>query len=95
MTGQTPKTGEAKPNQGPTPLGRRAKCPQCGSRSIAAIGFGMPSWSAELEAELASGRLVLGGCCVTGDDPDRHCNGCGHDWRSAGRKGCCGQGRRG
>jgi hypothetical protein len=31
---------------------------------------------------MAAGRLVLGGCTVTGDDPNRHCNDCQHRWRS-------------
>ncbi len=75
-----------KPREDTTPLGRRGKCPQCGSRSIARIAFGMPAWGQDLEEELASGRLVLGGCCVTGDDPDRHCNQCGHQWQTAARK---------
>jgi rRNA maturation endonuclease Nob1 len=27
--------------------------------------------------------LVLGGCIVMGDDPEHHCNSCGHEWRTS------------
>jgi len=74
--------GDREPATEPTPLGRRGRCPRCGSRSVAEILFGLPEWSEELEDKLDSGRLVLGGCCVTGSDPDRHCNACDHRWRS-------------
>ncbi len=68
-----------------TPLGRRRKCPRCGSRSVAEMVYGMQGWSWELEEEMASGRVALGGCCVTGNDPNRQCNECGHTWRSGAR----------
>jgi hypothetical protein len=65
---------------------RQRKCPQCGSENIATISYGLPAWSPELEKELASKRVVLGGCCITGDDPDLRCNGCGHAWQSKRRR---------
>jgi hypothetical protein len=64
-----------------TPLGRRNKCPSCGSRSVARISYGMPVPGPALDQDLASGRLVLGGCLVFGEHPDRYCNECGHQWR--------------
>jgi ADP-ribosylglycohydrolase len=69
-----------------TPLGRRRKCPRCGSRSVAQIQYGFPGWSWDLEEAMASGRVDLGGCDVTGNDPDRRCNDCGHGWRSGRRR---------
>lgn len=60
--------------------GRRPACPKCGSGSVAAILQGMPAYSEKLESDLEEGRVVLGGCCVTGDDPKWHCNACGHEW---------------
>ncbi len=59
---------------------RVVKCPECGSSRVATISFGMPGWSPQLEEDLASGRVFLGGCCVGRDDPDRHCHECGHSW---------------
>lgn len=61
------------------------RCPKCGSHNSAAILWGMPAFSAELEKDIDEGRVVLGGCCVVGDDPDRHCNDCGHEWRTSSR----------
>lgn len=55
----------------------RPQCPQCGSSNVAKILWGMPAFSEELERELDEGRIVLGGCCISGADPDWHCNDCG------------------
>jgi hypothetical protein len=54
---------------------------------VAKIEYGMPGWDPELEQLEKAGRIVLGGCCVTGDDPNRHCNHCGYDWRSTRKAG--------
>jgi hypothetical protein len=83
------ESGELKPSPEATSLGRRGKCPQCGSRSVARIAYGMPGWTPELEQQEKAGQIVLGGCCVTGDDPNRHCNHCGHEWRSRRMAGRC------
>lgn len=53
------------------------KCPECGSENIAEILWGEPAFSKELEHDLETGRIVLGGCCITGEDPEWHCNDCG------------------
>ena len=34
----------------------------------------------KLEAEAEAGRVHFGGCDVTFDDPNRHCNDCGTDF---------------
>lgn len=62
------------------------KCPYCGSRNTARILYGMPAFSDELQAKLDSGKLHLGGCCISGVpdgnggminlDPARYCNNC-------------------
>jgi hypothetical protein len=36
----------------------------------------MPVYSPELEVDLNAGRVTLGGCCVTMDDPVWQCAGC-------------------
>lgn len=59
---------------------RRPACPECGSYGVAAILWGMPAFSEQLERDLDEGRVVIGGCCVTGVDPEWHCNDCGHEW---------------
>ena len=42
------------------------------------IVFGYPS--EEMIEQLERGEIVLGGCCVTEDDPEGHCKDCAHSW---------------
>lgn len=49
-------------------------CPTCGSKVIAEIQYGLPAFI-DLEA-IESGRIVMGGCCLTGDDPLWRCVAC-------------------
>jgi hypothetical protein len=64
-----------------TRAGRRRPCPDCGSRSVAAIHYGLPRPEILQNPGLASGEFVLGGCCVWPEMPEYHCHACGHDWR--------------
>ena len=56
--------------------GKPDKCPHCGSNRIANILYGYPAYSEELEADRASGRITLGGCYVSNDDPVWQCADC-------------------
>ena len=56
------------------------KCPRCGSKNVAEILYGMPAFDDELEARIESGKVRLGGCCVTDHDPRFHCNKCHSDF---------------
>jgi len=51
-------------------------CPRCGSTNVAAIRWGLQKLSDGLREGLDSGRIVLGGCFRTGDDPTNVCNEC-------------------
>jgi hypothetical protein len=53
------------------------RCPSCGSHSLAAIEYGLPAFSEELREDEELGRVVLGGCLVTDDDPTKRCLACG------------------
>jgi predicted RNA-binding Zn-ribbon protein involved in translation (DUF1610 family) len=53
------------------------KCPACGAGPVARILYGMPAFSEELEEELRAGKVALGGCMVSDDDPDWECTSCG------------------
>ena len=53
-----------------------SKCPECGSLRVARILYGYPVYSAELEADMKAGRIAIGGCCITGDDPKWKCMEC-------------------
>ena len=60
-------------------------CPRCGSAKVAWILWGYPMLSQELEADVASGSVVLGGCVVWPDQASHQCNACGLEFRSDGR----------
>ncbi len=61
------------------PFGRNfGRCPGCGSRSIVPIIYGYPTVETVLQAH--RDELHLGGCYVTGDDPQFRCRGCGTNW---------------
>ncbi|MBY4797378.1 ADP-ribosylglycohydrolase family protein [Collinsella sp. AGMB00827] len=54
------------------------KHPSCGSRNIAEILWGLPSFTDELQKKLSEGKAVPGGRCVDFDDPKYECNDCLH-----------------
>jgi hypothetical protein len=56
------------------------KCPECGSGSIAEILYGLPAYDEQMERDLDASKIVLGGCCVSDDSPEWHCNECEHKW---------------
>ena len=51
-------------------------CPNCNSPRLAKILYGLPKLSEDLESELKEGKVVLGGCCVSDQDPDYKCMDC-------------------
>jgi hypothetical protein len=57
-------------------LRKPKKCPACGAVRIATILFGMPDFSVKLQKDIDAGRTVLGGCCVSDDDPEWQCTEC-------------------
>ncbi len=57
--------------------GRPSSCPACGSARIARILYGLPAFSKNLQDALSKRTVTLGGCIVTGDDPEWECLGCG------------------
>jgi len=52
------------------------KCPECGSWRIAGILHGEPAYHS-IERDLEAGRIVLGGCVITDNDPTWQCVGWG------------------
>jgi hypothetical protein len=58
------------------------KCPTCSSGPVARILYGMPAFSEDLNRELGEGKITLGGCVVSDEDPDWECTACGQPiWR--------------
>ena len=55
-------------------------CLECGSKRIAKILYGMPAFSDELERDIKSGKIVLGGCVITDEDPIWQCVDCGKSY---------------
>lgn len=39
--------------------------------------YGLPVFTPELERDVKEGRTVLGGCVISGDDPEWRCTDCG------------------
>ena len=58
----------------------RIKCPNCKSSNTCRILYGLPEGGDELKAEAEAGRVHFGGCDITFDDPNRHCNDCETDF---------------
>lgn len=52
------------------------RCPVCGA-GVARILWGMPDFNERLRRELEEGKVVLGGCVLSGDDPQWECRSCG------------------
>jgi hypothetical protein len=50
------------------------KCPKCGSPKVVKIIYGEPNYKASLEAE--TGKIILGGCIIKGNDPSWACIDC-------------------
>ena len=57
-------------------------CPRCESDHVVPIAYGFPG--REMFEEAERGDIELGGCCVTGDDPNWICRECGHRWWASG-----------
>jgi hypothetical protein len=53
------------------------KCPACGSTNVVRILYGLPT--AELFEDAEAGRIAIGGCCITEDDPSWRCVSCNTD----------------
>ena len=57
-------------------------CPKCNSTNTCRIVYGLMDFTLELEQKLEAGKIYLGGCEITEDDPNRHCNDCGLDFNT-------------
>lgn len=53
----------------------------CGASEVLRIVYGLPDVELAEEAEL--GKVALGGCVITGEDPEWQCAKCGREWGRA------------
>jgi len=51
-------------------------CPNCNSPLFAEILYGMPDYDNDLEQAIEEGKIVLGGCIISDNDPDYQCLVC-------------------
>ena len=58
---------------------RKYSCISCGEVSAVKILYGYPSH--EMMRLKKEGLIELGGCIVSGNDPNYRCKKCGHTWR--------------
>lgn len=63
----------------PTATPRKYVCPACAQKTGVDILYGLPAPAAFEAAE--RGEVVLGGCCIDLEGPERACTSCGHEWR--------------
>ena len=56
---------------------RRKPCPHCGSRDTGRVLYGL--YLPDPEHPLPD-HVVLAGCCIPADPPQRHCHTCGRDY---------------
>lgn len=56
-------------------------CIFCGSHRCAEILYGRIPGTRCLQADLAAGKVVLGGCIVPLDRPTHRCLDCNKEWR--------------
>ncbi len=54
-----------------------AQCPECGKAPVARILYGYAAMNDKLAKEIQEGRITLGGCCISMDDPALACTQCG------------------
>ena len=54
------------------------RCPSCGTSQVLPIVYGLPG--PELAEEARLGKVVLGGCVITGEDPEWRCAKCGREF---------------
>ena len=73
LTGPFGREGICKFRTGFSEIGITV-CPFCGYGPPKGIVYGMPTYEAEQAAK--RGEIMLGGCCVTGSDPQWCCPGC-------------------
>lgn len=66
------------------------RCTKCGSKKIAKILFGLPTYSPELKRQLEAGEIVLGGCIITSNDSKWECVKCWERIRSEFPSQACG-----
>jgi hypothetical protein len=59
----------------------RLFCPKCSSvKDVIPIEYGYPG--EEMMEEEKTGKIRLGGCCVTDDNPEWHCKACRYEWQT-------------
>jgi hypothetical protein len=53
-------------------------CPACGSDQVVPIAYGFPDHDMALDAQ--AGKIELGGCDITDNDPKWVCRSCDSRW---------------
>jgi len=48
---------------------------------ISSVLYGMPAFSPKLQKDIDEGKIVLGGCCISLDNPSWECADCHEKFR--------------
>ena len=59
------------------------KCPKCLQTNVVPIKYGYPS--EKMQLEYYDGKIKLGGCEMSEDNPNYHCNACNYQWQKGKR----------
>ena len=54
----------------------KVRCPECSSTNTARIVYGLLEPNDQLEEDIKNNKVHPGGCVISFDDPNRHCNNC-------------------
>ena len=54
-------------------LRKPIKCPSCGHRPVGTILWGDPDMTLQLRDLMDAGKIIIGGCCLSPDDPTWEC----------------------
>ena len=55
---------------------RPKKCPTCTHSPVGTILWGEPDMTPELRKSMNEGKVIIGGCCLSPDDPTWECSNC-------------------
>ncbi len=56
------------------------KCPICGFKPVGTILSGLPAFDEKMEKDIECGKIIIGGCLVTDNQPQWACKACGTEF---------------
>jgi hypothetical protein len=57
-----------------------SNCLKCNSDNLAKYHYGLPNFTDELKKQIDDGKIILGGCELSIDNPSYCCNDCKYEF---------------